>query len=232
MKFWTSLLLACGMMVPTSIFADDACHLDVPFGPVSFEHATVNQALETILKTTGISLVETTEGNTGRITADNVQGSVSSAIARLEEGTGVHIACRQDVLRVEHRPGASGRTVPAGSMTEQSVGNMPADRGARIHAPVVVPVQVDSQRQATSQMPELFSLQIEAGDSIRSRLYAFAQQHGYIVSWSGPDVMARQTAVFAGKEVTDVFDRLLAAARIEGYLSDDEGKVLNVYVAR
>ncbi len=232
MKFRTSLLLTYSMTLAASVYADDACHLDVPFGPVSFAHATVNQALETILKTTGISLVETPDGNTGRITAENVRGSVLSAIAKLEEGTGVHIACRHDVLRVEPGSAESGRTGPNGGIAQQSGRNILADKDAGIHPLKVVPLEAGRQPDETRQVPKMFSLRIEAGESIRSRLDAFARQHDYILSWSGPDVMARQTAMFAGKDVTDVFDRLLTAARIEGFLSDDEGKVLNVYVAQ
>ncbi len=82
----------------------------------------------------------------------------------------------------------------------------------------------------TVNQPAILQLTIQTGDSIRFRLSDFAKQNGYLLNWAGNDLVARQTAVFSGTSAEAVFNHVLMAAKVVGYLSQDEEKVLNVYV--
>lgn len=194
------------------------CNLDVHFGPVSFENEPPVAALRKILAGTGISLIESGEFDAGTISAQNVSGTVGEAVRRLAEGTGLQYVCRNGVMRVSqqpHLPVASAATVaPPLSLPEP--------------APVVA-VVADSVIRPEAPAHQL-DFDIHEGDSLKSRLIAFAHANHYQVSWNGDDLLAKQDARFVGSNFEEVVNRFLLAAKITGYLSKDEGEVLNVFV--
>lgn len=209
----TLILMALLMGFHHASYAADDCNLDVHFGPVSFDNERPVAALRKILAGTGISLVESGEFDAGTITAQNVSGTVGAAVQRLAEGTGLLYACHNGVMRVSQKSHVLPTPVVTPPVTTATAPllNMPAT-------------------VTTGAAPLSLSLSIHKGDSLKAQLSAFAKINHYQVNWSGDDLFARQDVVFAGDEFEEVVNRYLQAAKITGYISNDEGKVINVFV--
>ncbi len=217
-SLFVGMLLASNPGLAESDKVAGNCNLDVHFGPVSFENEPPVTALRKILAGTGISLVESGEFDAGTISAQDVSGTVGEAVRRLAEGTGLQYVCRNGVMRVSqqpHRPVASAATVAQPlSLSEPSP---------------VVAVEANSANRGVTPA-QVLDFDIHEGDSLKSRLIAFAHANHYQVSWSGDDLLAKQDARFVGSNFEEVVNRFLLAAKITGYLSKDEGEVLNVFV--
>ena len=194
--------------IPSVVLAD-GCDLDAHFGPVSFENERPVAALRKILTGTGISLIETGEFDAGTISAQNVAGTVGEAVRRLAEGTGLEYTCNNGVMRVaqkQHVPApALGSATPMLATTVQSA----------ILAPVA---------------PVKSIIKISDGDSIRAKLTQFAKDNQYQISWNGDDLFAKKNADFVGDNFEDVINKFFIATKITGYITKDEGKMLNVFV--
>ncbi len=243
------IVLAC--FIPALANADD-CNLGAHFGPVSFENERPVAALRKILAGTGISLVETGEFDAGTISAQNVSGTVGEVIRRLAEGTGLTYTCRNGVMRVSQTPHpATNRPASAGAAADLPAPQGPAVTAQAASPPTTSPLttsplttlpqtavpQPSSPQAALPAyhpsvplLPEKSVLQVRQGDSLKARLIEFARLNQYQVSWAGDDLFARQDARFFGDNFEDVANKFLTAAKITGYISDDEGKTLNVFV--
>lgn len=184
------------------------CDLGAHFGPVSFENERPVAALRKILTGTGISLIESGEFNAGTISAQNVSGTVGEAVRRLAEGTGLDYSCNNGVMRVAQKPHAAPLAA----------------------TPTPLPVTTPPPVISALSTPVKSIISIRNGDSIRARLTRFAQENQYQISWSGDDLFAKKNANFIGDSFEDVINKFFIATRITGYITKDEGKMLNVFV--
>ncbi len=210
--FW--LLLA---LQPLSSQAEE-CNLAAHFGPVSFENERPGAALRKILAGTGIALIESGEFNTGTISARNVSGTVGEVIQRLTEGPGLRYSCHNGVMRVEQSPAAIG---------EQSVSS---GKGLVTEPFSGTSASLNQPHEPNALSPNQAVLHVQKGDSLKAILTGFAKQYQYEVSWTGDDLYAKQNAEFTGDSFEDVANKFFVAAKITGYLSNDEGKIRNVLV--
>ncbi len=207
------LFLAAAIQVPQVVYAEE-CQLGAHFGPVSFDNERPVAALRKILKGTGISLVETGEFDAGTISARNVSGTVGEAVRRLAEGTNLNYTCNNGVMRVSQKPHPVNVAL-----------HSPAAPTAAETAP-----QPPAKLPLPQPTPAHASIKISAGDSIRARLTQFAKENQYRISWSGDDLFAKKDADFTGDNFEDVINKLFIATKITGYITKDEGRMLNVFV--
>ncbi|HET9112952.1 MAG TPA: hypothetical protein VFN66_03670 [Burkholderiales bacterium] len=204
--------LVLTVLVQVSHFADaDECRLGAHFGPVTFDNERPVAALRQILKGTGISLIESGEFDAGTISARNVSGTVGEAVQRLAEGTNLSYTCNNGVMRVSQKPRPSNVALP------------------ELVSPVAATAPLP-QLSAPKARPAISSIKISSGDSIRARLTQFAKANQYQVSWTGDDLFAKKDASFTGDNFEDVINKFFIATKITGYITKDEGRMLNVFV--
>lgn len=206
--------LVFAVLVQVPHFADaDECQLGAHFGPVSFDNERPVAALRKILKGTGISLIETGEFDAGTISARNVSGTVGEAVRRLAEGTNLSYTCNNGVMRVSQKPRTENVALPA--------------LAPAVAATVPTPLAPLPAPKALQAKP---SIKISSGDSIRARLTQFAKANQYQISWTGDDLFAKKDASFTGDDFEDVINKFFIATKITGYITKDEGRILNVFV--
>ena len=203
-----AMLLFLIAFIP-SIALADGCDLEAHFGPVSFQNERPVAALRKILTGTGISLVEAGEFDAGTISAQNISGTVGEAVRRLTEGTGLDYSCNNGVMRVSQKQHVSDPALSAASSM------VTATMQPAILAPVA---------------PAKSIIRISDGDSIRAKLTQFAKDNQYQISWNGDDLFAKKNADFVGDNFEDVLNKFFIATKITGYITKDEGKMLNVFV--
>ncbi|MHB1676081.1 MAG: hypothetical protein ACYCSS_00910 [Sulfuriferula sp.] len=190
----------------------DECHLGAHFGPVSFDNEQPVAALRKILTGTGISLVESGEFDTGTISARNVSGTVGEVVRRLAEGTGLNYTCNNGVMRVSQKPHPVTATITT------------------VSSPAATSAPLIAKPPAPPPMPAKSIIKISDGDSIRAKLTQFAKDNQYQISWNGDDLFAKKDANFIGDNFEDVINKFFIATKITGYITKDEGRVLNVFV--
>lgn len=206
------LFLAAVIPVSHIAYAEE-CQLGAHFGPVSFDNERPVAALRKILKGTGISLIESGEFDAGTISARNVSGTVGEAVRRLAEGTNLNYTCNNGVMRVSQKPHPVNVALPSHASPAPATAPQP---------PAKLPVP--------PPLPANTVIRISAGDSIRARLTQFAKENQYRISWSGDDLFAKKDADFTGDNFEDVVNKLFIATKITGYITKDEGRMLNVFV--
>ena len=197
-----------------SYFAEaEECQLGAHFGPVSFDNERPVAALRKILKGTGISLIESGEFDVGTISARNVSGTVGEAVRRLAEGTNLNYTCNNGVMRVSQKPHPVSVVLPSAA------------------SPVAATAPERLPRQPVPpSLPAGSLIKISSGDSIRARLTQFAKENQYRISWTGDDLFAKRDADFTGDNFEDVINKFFIATKITGYITKDEGRMLNVFV--
>lgn len=199
-------------MIPISHFANaEECQLGAHFGPVSFDNERPVAALRKILKGTGISLIESGEFDAGTISARNVSGTVGEAVRRLAEGTDLSYTCNNGVMRV--------------SQKRHPVSVAPSSPALAVSTPAPAPLP-----KLPPSLPAKSLIKISSGDSIRARLTQFAKENQYQISWTGDDLFAKKDANFTGDDFEDVINKFFIATKITGYITKDEGRMLNVFV--
>lgn len=162
-------------------------------------------------------MIEAGEFDAGTISALNVSGTVGDAVRRLAEGTNLNYTCNNGVMRVSQKPHPVSVALPSHASPDAT----PAPAPAPEHLPML-PVQ--------PSLPARSLIKISAGDSIRARLTQFAKENQYRISWTGDDLFAKKDADFTGDNFEDVINKFFIATRITGYITKDEGRMLNVFV--
>lgn len=211
MRNFIKVIVLTATISACSLVYGEECALGAHFGPVSFDDERPVAALRKILAGTGISLVETGEFDAGTISARNVAGTVGEAVRRLAEGTNLNYTCNNGVMRVSQKPH------PAIA---------PATTEPKVHALAAKIPPTNPQPAA----PVKSVISINTGDSIRAKLAQFAKENQYQVSWTGDDLFAKQDVRFVGENFEDVINKFFIATKITGYITRDEGKMLNVFV--
>lgn len=152
-----------------AIFASDGCNLEVGFGPVSFEQLHPIAALKQVLVGTGISLIDSPELNSIRISAHQVSGILSQALQRMSEGTGLDYPCHDGVMRV----------VAAG-VTELDVNTQKMTSTVPVSSPAS-------------------DWTLTVGSTVKASLERWASQSGWHVVWDEPkDWVVPATSSFEG----------------------------------
>ena len=196
-----------------SYFAEaEECQLGAHFGPVSFDNERPVAALRKILKGTGISLIESGEFDAGTISARNVSGTVGEAVRRLAEGTNLNYTCNNGVMRVSQKQHPVSVALPS------------------VASPVATAAPAPLPQLPPPALPAKSLIKISSGDSIRARLTQFAKENQYRISWTGDDLFAKRDADFTGDNFEDVINKFFIATKITGYITKDEGRMLNVFV--